>query len=38
MIKKVGRWLPMIVFILVVVVLLTLCGWVWQNNIPLPIF
>jgi len=36
--KNVQRWALIGMFILVVVVLLILCGWVWQNNIPLPIF
>lgn len=29
---------PVIAFILVLLVLLALCAWVWQNSIRLPIF
>jgi len=29
---------PVLAFIVVLLVLLALCAWVWQNNLPLPIF
>jgi len=31
------RW-PVVALILVLLVLLVLCAWVWQNSIRLPIF
>jgi hypothetical protein len=34
---KRSTWL-MVVIVLAAVALLVMCGWIWQNNLVLPIF